>query len=159
MEKRQIDPAEKRRVQKDTNRIMLVIGAVVAVYIVYTLVTKNVNMPLFQLLLGLFLVSYIVLSDVVEPWRLGMLKNMTIGQRTGYTKMMVADVVGVGALLYWIAGMNSDKGNDILFPVLVYLLASQMKRKFRPEFEGTDEEQAEVEPEESPEEEDSEKEE
>ena len=138
MEKREIDPELKKKVQKDTVRIIIAITVVLVAYVAYTLVTKNVNMIIFEVLLGTFLVAYTVLSDVAEPYRLGMLKNMTIGQQSAYIKMLLADAVGVGALLYWIVGMNSETGNDILIPVLIYVCASQMKRKFKPEFEGTE---------------------
>ena len=50
--------------------------------------------------------------------------------------MMLMDVIGAGALLYWISGINSEAGSDILFPFLIYFLTAQMKRKYRAEFEG-----------------------
>ena len=36
--------------------------------------------------------------------------------------------------------MNSEAGNDFLIPVLIYFVATQMKRKIRPEFENGKEE-------------------
>ena len=102
----------------------------------YALVTKNINMQIFEVLLGIFVIGYLVLSDVVEPWLTGLLKNMTQMRKTAYLKILGLDVVGAGALLYWIVGMGSEAGNNLLIPVLVYFLANQMKRKLRPEFEG-----------------------
>ena len=55
-----------------------------------------------MVLLGIFVVSYVVLNDIVEPKRLGMFENMTIGQRSGFMKILALDVIGIGALLYWI---------------------------------------------------------
>ena len=136
MEKREISLEEKKRVQKDTIRIMLIITAVLAVDVIYMLVTKNLNMTLFQILLALFLVAYLVLSDVVEPLRLGMFQDISPEQKRGYVKMMVANLVGAGALIYWISGMNTDRANDLLFPLLIYFFSAQMKRRFRTEFEG-----------------------
>lgn len=49
-------------------------------------------------------------------------------------------MIGAGALFYWISGMNSEAGNDFLIPVLIYFVATQMKRKIRPEFENGKEE-------------------
>lgn len=140
MEKSNSGDNRKKEVQKMTLKIMIGITVLVLIYVAYTFITKNVNILIFQILLSIFVISYTLLADVVEPYRLGMLEEMTIGQRTGFTKMMAADMVGVGALLYWIIGMGSDSERDILLPLLIYFLASQMKRKFRPEFEGISEE-------------------
>lgn len=54
---------------------------------------------------------------------------MTQMRKTAYLKILGLDVVGAGALLYWIVGMDSEAGNNLLIPVLVYFLANQMKRK------------------------------
>ncbi|MCI8598522.1 MAG: hypothetical protein HFJ10_08770 [Lachnospiraceae bacterium] len=145
MEKSTIDETRKKQVQGLTIKVMIGITVIVLLYVAYTFITKDVNMLVFQILLSIFVISYTFLADVVEPYRLGMLNDMTIGQRTGFMKMMVADVVGVGALLYWIIGMGSDTNRDILLPLLIYFFASQMKRKFRPEFEGITEEEEEAE--------------
>lgn len=136
MEKRKIDPEKKKAAQTLTLRIMLGITALIVIYVIYSLVTKNTEMLLFEILLGVFVIAYTLLTDVAEPYQLGLFQNMTIGQRSAFTKMMAADVVGVAALLYWIAGMGSESDNNFLFPVIIYFLAVQMKRKFRPEFEG-----------------------
>ena len=60
---------------------------------------------------------------------------MTFGRRQAFLKILGADVVGIGALLYWIVGMDSESGNNFLMPVLIYFLSVQMKRRFRAEFE------------------------
>ena len=79
-----------------------------------------------------------ILNDFVEPYRLGIFKEMTVGQKNGFMKILVLDAVGIGAVLYWIVGMgNAENVNNSIFPLLHH---AQWKRKFRPEFEGTDEE-------------------
>ena len=127
---------KKKRVQKLTTGIIIGMTVIVLGYVAYALVTKNINMQIFEVLLGIFVIGYLVLSDVVEPWLTGLLKDMTQMRKTAYLKILGLDVVGAGALLYWIVGMGSEAGNNLLIPVLVYFLANQMKRKLRPEFEG-----------------------
>ena len=127
---------EKKKVQKLTMKVLLVLTAVIAAYIIYALVTKYLNIGIFEVLLALFVVIYLVMSDIIEPWKLGLFREMTIGRRDGFVKMMAMDVIGAGALLYWILGMNSEGGGEVLLPLLVYFLTAQMKRKFRVEFEG-----------------------
>lgn len=128
--------AKKKAAQRLTTGIIIGMTVIVLGYVAYALVTKNINMQIFEVLLGIFVIGYLVLSDVVEPWLTGFLKDMTQMRKTAYLKILGLDVVGAGALLYWIVGMGSEAGNNLLIPVLVYFLANQMKRKLRPEFEG-----------------------
>mgnify|MGYP007072683528 FL=1 len=128
--------AKKKAAQRMTTGIIIGMTVIVLGYVAYALVTKNINMQIFEILLGIFVIGYLVLSDVVEPWLTGLLKDMTQMRKTAYLKILGLDVVGAGALLYWIVGMGSEAGNNLLIPVLVYFLANQMKRKLRPEFEG-----------------------
>ena len=128
--------AKKKAAQRMTTGIIIGMTVIVLGYVAYALVTKNINMQIFEVLLGIFVIGYLVLSDVVEPWLTGLLQDMTQMRKTAYLKILGLDVVGAGALLYWIVGMDSEAGNNLLIPVLVYFLANQMKRKLRPEFEG-----------------------
>ena len=127
--------AKKKAAQRLTTGIIIGMTVIVLGYVAYALVTKNINMQIFEVLLGIFVIGYLVLSDVVEPWLTGLLKDMTQTRKTAYLKILGLDVVGAGALLYWIVGMGSEAGNNLLIPVLIYFLANQMKRKLRPEFE------------------------
>lgn len=137
MEKQNDENQHKKAVQKQTMILLAVMTGVIFAYVIYGLVTKSINMLIFEVLLGAFVILYLVMTDVVEPWRLGMFQNLSEERRAGYVKMMLMDVVGAGALLYWIIGMNSETGsNNILFPLLIYFLSSQIKRKYRAEFEG-----------------------
>ena len=128
--------AKKKAAQRLTTGIIIGMTVIVLGYVAYALVTNNINMRIFEALLGIFVIGYLALSDVVEPWLTGLLKDMTHMRKTAYLKILGLDVVGAGALLYWIVGMGSEAGNNLLIPILIYFLANQMKRKLRPEFEG-----------------------
>ena len=141
MEKRVIDPEKRRRVQRTTTRAVVGITLVIAAYVVYAMITKNLNIVVFEAMLMIFVGAYVILNDFVEPYRLGIFKEMTVGQKNGFMKILVLDAVGIGAVLYWIVGMgNAENVNNSIFPLLIYIISAQWKRKFRPEFEGTDEE-------------------
>ena len=146
MEKREIDEEKKKSIQSFTMKIVIGMIVVIAIYLVYAFATDSLNIIIFEILLGAFIIIYTLLTDVYEPRQLGMFENMTIGQREGLTKIVVTDIVGVGALIYWILGMSSEDSNSIL-PVVIYFLAMQMKRKFRLEFEGTADDEETEEPE------------
>ncbi len=141
-----------KKIQRLTLIVLAVMTVIIIGYAVYGLVVKSINIKVFEIMLGCFVVVYPVLSDIVEPWRMGMLKNLTQERRAGYLKVLLMDVIGSGALLYWILGLDSEAGNNILIPFLIYFLTVQMKRKYRLEFEGKTEENTEVNAEESTEE-------
>ena len=141
-----------KKIQRLTLIVLAVMTVIIIGYAVYGLVVKSINIKVFEIMLGCFVVVYPVLSDIVEPWRMGMPKNLTQERRAGYLKVLLMDVIGSGALLYWILGLDSEAGNNILIPFLIYFLTVQMKRKYRLEFEGKTEENTEVNAEESTEE-------
>ncbi len=146
MEKRVIDPEKRREAQKLTTRVIIGITVVIALYVAYALITKSLNILIFEILLMVFVVAYVVLNDFVEPYRLGIFEGMTLGQRSGFMKILMLDVVGVGAVIYWIVGIGGSEGaGGSLLPLLIYILTVQLKRKFRPEFEGTESEDPEEE--------------
>ena len=139
MEKRIITPEKRKEVGRLTTRVIIGITAVIVLYVAYALIAKNMNVMVFEFLLTVFVVAYAVLNDIVEPYRLGVFENMTVGQRSGLLKILALDVVGVGAVLYWIMGIGAEEntGGSIL-PLVIYIVTVQKKRKFRPEFEGTE---------------------
>lgn len=136
MENNSNEKERRKQVQKLTMQVLAVMTLAIILYTVYGMVTKTLNMMLFGFMLGGFVVIYLIMSDIVEPYRLGMFQELTEQRRRGFLKMMLMDGIGAGALLYWISGINSEAGSDILFPFLIYFLTAQMKRKYRAEFEG-----------------------
>ena len=134
MEKHENEKEQHKEVQKLTLAVLAVMTVIILGYVVYGLTTQSMNMLVFSVLLGGFVVIYLVLSDVVEPYRLGMLEDLAPERRTGFLKVLLMDLLGGGALIYWIAGLGSESGNDILIPFLIYFLTAQLKRKYRAEF-------------------------
>ena len=136
----------KKMRQKEVQKLTLVVLGVMTVIIIgyaaYGLATESINMLLFSLMLAGFVVIYLVLSDIVEPYRLGLLRELTQEKRSAFLKILLMDLIGGGALIYWIAGLGSETGSDILIPFLIYFLTAQLKRKYRAEFDGTAAEEA-----------------
>lgn len=144
MERRVIDPEKRRQVQRTTARAVVGITLVIGAYVLYAMITKNLNIIVFQAMLMAFVAAYAILNDFVEPYRLGIFEGMTVGQKSGFMKILALDVVGIGAVLYWIISMRDvQNANGSIFPLLIYIISAQWKRKFRPEFEGTDGEEQE----------------
>lgn len=127
----------QRDVQKLTLAALAVMTVVIIGYVAWAIATESMNIMVFGFLLGGFVVVYLVMSDIVEPYRLGLFQGLTQERRSAFLKMMLMDVIGGGALIYWIVGLDSESGGDILIPLLIYFLTAQLKRKYRAEFDGT----------------------
>lgn len=138
------EAAKKRAAQGLTMKVLIGFTVVIIGYVVYGLVTKDLNMVVFEILLGVFVAGYLILTDVVEPYRMGLFAELTKERKMGFLKMMLMDVIGAGALLYWITGMESET-NSVVLPLLIYFVCAQAKRKFRDEFEGVKPEDSEEE--------------
>ena len=132
----------QREVQKLTLAVLAVMTVIIIGYVAWGIAAKSMNIMVFGFLLGAFVVIYLVLSDIVEPYRLGLLRELTQEKRSAFLKILLMDLIGGGALIYWIAGLGSETGSDILIPFLIYFLTAQLKRKYRAEFDGTAAEEA-----------------
>ena len=96
MENKEAMEKKKKAAQKLTMRVLLAMTVIVIGYVVYGLITKDINMILFELLLMLFVTVYLVFSDVVEPWKMGLLQELTPDRKSAYLKILAADVIGAG---------------------------------------------------------------
>ncbi len=132
----------QREVQKLTLAVLAVMTVIIIGYVAWGIASKSMNIMVFGFLLGAFVIIYLVMSDIVEPYRLGLFQELTQERRSAFLKMMLMDVIGGGALIYWIVGLDSEFGGDILIPFLIYFLTAQLKRKYRAEFDGTAAEEA-----------------
>ena len=132
----------QREVQKLTLAVLAVMTVIIIGYVAWGIAAKSMNIMVFGFLLGAFVIIYLVMSDIVEPYRLGLFQELTQERRSAFLKMMLMDVIGGGALIYWIVDLDSESGGDILIPFLIYFLTAQLKRKYRAEFDGTAAEEA-----------------
>ena len=132
----------QREVQKLTLAVLAVMTVIIIGYVAWGIAAKSMNIMVFGFLLGAFVIIYLVMSDIVEPYRLGLFQDLRQGRRSAFLKMMLMAVIGAGALIYWIGGLDSESGGDILIPFLIYFLTAQLKRKYRAEFDGTAAEEA-----------------
>lgn len=127
---------KKKHIQTLTCIILGVITALIAAFLVYTFVTDDLHMIIFEILLGLFLFTYLIMSDVVEPLVLKQFQDLTPDRLNAYLKVLGLDAVGAAAMVYWIVQINSADGTDALIPLLVYFITARWKRKYRAIFDG-----------------------
>ena len=84
-------------------------------------------------ILTAFLAFYWLLLDVVEPWLLHELKNMTPQKRLQYLKFAGLDLAGCGALVYFVYNIGSSNESAAIGAV-IYVFCLNLGKKERNRF-------------------------
>lgn len=135
----------EKRIKNSITIITVALLLGVVAYIAYAIVTKNIQIPIFQIVLSSFLLIYFVLMSIVEPYLLKRFENITVEQKQAYLKFLGIDALGIGCLLFFVYSMGdiSESGtesNTGLYAALGYLVTSRFKYKFKNQFLGIEEE-------------------
>lgn len=142
----------EKRIKNTITFIMIATLIGVIAYAAYAIATDNLQIPVFQTVLGSFLLIYFVLLSIVEPILLKRFENITNEQKQAYLKFLGIDALGIGCLLFFVYSMGNidDSGSNIgLYAALGYLFTSRFKYKFKNQFLGIEEKKEETEEEES----------
>ena len=81
MENNSNSKERQKEVQKLTFIVLAVMTVLIIGYAAYGLITESISMLLFGIMLGGFVVVYIVLTDIVEPFRLGLFQDLARERR------------------------------------------------------------------------------
>jgi len=127
-----------RKIKKRITMISILMLVVVVGYIIYAIVSKNLSILVFQILIGAFLIIYLLLLDIIEPLLLKQFDNITAEQKKAYFKFIGIDILGTGCLSYFILSMGKDssEGFGSFYAALIYMVTIRIKYKFKHEFMG-----------------------
>lgn len=144
-----MDERRRKKIKGIVTLISIVMLVAVVGYIVYAVVRKQLDILVFQIILGSFLLIYFVLMDIIEPLLLKQFDGITKERQTAYWKFLGIDAVGIGALVFFVytlgQGSEGETGSSYgLIAALVYLFTSRHKTKFRDEFLGIKKEEIET---------------
>ncbi|MBU9739561.1 hypothetical protein [Diplocloster agilis] len=129
---------EIKKVRRLITGILIGLTAVVLAYFGYSIFSKNTNMTAFQVIMGVWLVCYVLLLDVLEPYLLKEFENLTPERKTGYMKYLGTDIIGIGGLVLFVFMLGNPDGNSTvgLVGAIVYAFSMRPRQKFRKEFLG-----------------------
>lgn len=135
----------EKRIRNSITIITIALLLGVVGYVAYAIATKNLQIPIFQIVLSSFLLIYFVLMSIVEPYLLKRFENITAEQKQAYLKFLGIDGLGIACLLFFVYTMGdiSESGTDSnigLYAALGYLVTSRFKYKFKNQFLGVKEE-------------------
>ncbi|MBU9728557.1 hypothetical protein [Diplocloster modestus] len=129
---------EIKKVRRLITGILIGLTAIVLAYFGYSILSKNTNMTAFQVIMGVWLVCYVLLLDVLEPYLLKEFEDLTPERKTGYIKYLGTDIIGIGGLVLFVFMLGNPDGNSTvgLVGAIVYAFSMRPRQKFRKEFLG-----------------------
>ena len=129
---------EIKKVRRLITGILIGLTAIVLAYFGYSILSKNTNMTAFQVIMGVWLVCYVLLLDVLEPYLLKEFEDLTPERKTGYIKYLGTDIIGIGGLVLFVFMLGNPDGNSTvgLVGAIVYAFSMRPRQTFRKEFLG-----------------------
>ena len=126
---------EIKKVRRLITGILIGLTAIVLAYFGYSILSKNTNMTAFQVIMGVWLVCYVLLLDVLEPYLLKEFEDLTPERKTGYIKYLGTDIIGIGGLVLFVFMLGNPDGNSTvgLVGAIVYAFSMRPRQKFRKE--------------------------
>lgn len=127
---------KKAQIRKSIALIEIGLAAVLVVYLIYGIVTKNSN-PLFYNGLAIVVVTAtVILNDFVEPYLLKLFENMGEYRKSAYKSYLLWDIASMAGLLFFVLNF-SEAGNMMVYAGLfVYFIGTKQKRTYQSVFFG-----------------------
>ena len=130
---------EKNRIRKIYTNLALALLGLIAVYIVVSaLVIKKVTI-MYNVVIIVGLTVFWAIMDIVIPLKAQDFEGRTKEQMDAYKKYAAFDFLGYAGLMYFALAMQS---NTSIYGALVYVVARMLKNRFRDEYEGVQEDDA-----------------
>lgn len=100
-----------------------------------------------NIIVGVGLFIFWLLSDVVEPFACEKLKDLTFSRKEAYVKYIGLDLIGYAGVLYFLMGVGANGQSGGILGAVVYIVTMRPKRDNRGRFLGlvTEEEETESE--------------
>ena len=113
---------KKSQIRKTITIVELILAAILVVYLVYGIATKNSNELIFNVLAIFVVVAYVILNDLVEPYLTEVFVNMDDFRKDAYKKYLMWDVASMAGLLFFVLNF-SQEGSMMLYIGLVLSLS------------------------------------
>lgn len=139
----QIEESKRKKIKRFTTGVSLLLLLGMAIFLVVSIQQEEVNQTLFYIIMIGSLFIFWLLMDVIEPRLLHELDDITFERRQAYYKYIGLDALGYAGLAYFVLSLG-ENGNGGLIGAVIYGLSVGGKRRFRDEFKGINQEEAEV---------------
>jgi hypothetical protein len=124
---------QRRKIEKRITILSLAIIGILIVIMILLGVAHLADTIWFPVLTAVFLLLYWLVSDVASVRWLPLFEGKTEEQKRAYCLYAVTDLISLGGLVYFIIDTQSSTG------VIIYVVCTFLKRKFRTDFSGEEE--------------------
>ena len=122
---------KKSQIRKRITLIEIALAAVLLIYLIYGIATKNSNPMIFSALAIIVVVSYVVLNDLVEPYLTEVFLNMDDFRKDAYKKYVMWDVASMAGLLFFVLNFSEEGNMMVYIGLALYFIGSKQKRTYQ----------------------------
>ena len=127
---------KKSQIRKTITMVELILAAILVVYLVYGIATKNSNEMIFNALAIFVVVTYVVLNDLVEPYLTEVFVNMDDFRKDAYKKYLMWDVASMAGLLFFVLNFSQEGSMMLYIGLVLYFIGSKQKRPYQSAYLG-----------------------
>ena len=127
---------KKSQIRKTITMVELILAAILVVYLVYGIVTKNSNELIFNALAIFVVVAYVILNDLVEPYLTEVFVNMDDFRKDAYKKYLMWDVASMAGLLFFVLNFSQEGSMMLYIGLVLYFIGSKQKRPYQSAYLG-----------------------
>lgn len=127
---------KKSQIRKKIALVEIALAALLVVYLIYGIATKNSNTLLFNGLAIFVVVAALVLNDIVEPYLTEVFKNMDDFRRAAYRSYVLWDVASMAGLLFFVLNFTEESNMMIYLGLGLYFIGSKQKRSYQSAYLG-----------------------
>lgn len=127
---------KKSQIRKRIAAVEIALAAVLLIYLVYGIVTKNSNQMVFNILATILVVVAFVLTDVVEPYLTKVFEEMDEFRKEAYKKYVLWDAASWAGLMIFVLTFGSEDSTFMIVGVGIYVIATRQKREYRSAYLG-----------------------
>ena len=127
---------KKSQIRKTITMVELILAAILVVYLVYGIATKNSNELIFNALAIFVVVAYVILNDLVEPYLTEVFVNMDDFRKDAYKKYLMWDVASMAGLLFFVLNFSQEGSMMLYIGLVLYFIGSKQKRPYQSAYLG-----------------------
>ena len=127
---------KKSQIRKTITMVELILAAILVVYLVYGIATKNSNELIFNALAIFVVVAYVILNDLVEPYLTEVFVNMDDFRKDAYKKYLMWDVASMAGLLFFVLNFSQEGSMMLYIGPVLYFIGSKQKRPYQSAYLG-----------------------
>ena len=127
---------KKSQIRKTITIVELILAAILVVYLVYGIATKNSNELIFNVLAIFVVVAYVILNDLVEPFLTEVFVNMDDFRKDVYKKYLMWEVASMAGLLFFVLNFSQEGSMMLYIGLVLYFIGSKQKRPYQSAYLG-----------------------